>query len=399
MRPGPITRLALPAAMVLAAIGLVACSEGPGSTPDGPATSVDAASPGAPQTASGPAVRPDSREFREWLGSCDNGNACVAYTGTDTGGWLMVRQAAGPEARPEILVGLSAFAGADTVEGVQLNIDGEVQTLSAGPDGTMSYAVPAGRVPAVLARLASARTIQVGLGDTQASLPTAGASAAFLWIDERQGRLDTASALLRRGAGAAGNAGGAVPAAPALPRVQAAASVDQGTLAGAANPGADGDEAGVVLPAPIEALADVRQCREDTAYNEYLQKAVLAGRLSADTELWGVPCGSGAYNAMYDFYVTGPNGANPRKAVFPNADGETPQAEEGDIMGDGLVNPVFDPRTNTVSHFPKARGIGDCGIDQTWAWTGRAFVLTREASMGNCWGIVSDLWPTTWRTR
>ena len=380
---------------VLALMGLIACGEREAATSADPAATPDAAATSASQAAGGPAVRPESRTFREWLGSCDNGNACVAYTGTDTGGWLMVRQAAGPGAVPEILAGLSAFAGEDTVEGVQLNIDGQVQSLSAGPEGTMSYAVPAGRVPAVLARLASARTIQVGMGETQTSLPTAGASAAFLWIDDRQGRLDTTSALLRRGA----RATSAVPAAPALPRVQAAASVDQGTLGGASNPGEQGDEAGIALPATLEALAEVRQCREDTAYNEYLQKAVLAGRLSADTELWGVPCGAGAYNAMYDFYLTGPNGANPRKAVFPNADGEAPVAQEGDITGDGLVNPVFDPRTNTVSHFPKARGIGDCGIDQTWAWTGQAFVLTREASMGNCWGITSDLWPTTWRTR
>lgn len=376
----------------LALMGLIACGEREAAPAD-PGAAPGTASPGATQTASGSAVRPESRAFREWLGACDNGNACVAYTGTDAGGWLMVRQAAGTEARPEILAGLSAFSGEDFVTGVQLNIDGQVQTLSPGPEGTMSYAVPAGRVPAVLARLASARTIQIGAGETQTSLPTAGASAALLWIDDRQGRLDTTSALLRRGAGAVSG----VPAAPILPVVSAAASVDQGRLEGAADPGEQGGEAGVALPPSIEALADVRQCREDTSDNEYLQKAVLAGRLSADTELWGVPCGSGAYNAMYDFYVSESDGANARKVAFPSW--EPRERQEGDIAGDGLVNPVFDPRTNTIRHFPKGRGIGDCGMIQSWAWTGQAFVLTGEASMGDCWGIMPDLWPTTWRTR
>ncbi len=380
---------------LLALMGLIACGEREAGVPGDAATPPVSTAGGASQAAAGPAVRPEDRTFREWLGTCDNGNGCVAYTGTDTGGWLLVRQAAGPDAEPQILAGLSAFAGEDTVAGIQLNIDGQRQTLVAGPDDTMSYAVPADQVRAVLGRLATARTIMLGLGETQASLPTAGASAAFLWIDEKQGRLDTTTALIRRGDRPASS----VPAAPALPQVAAAPAVDQGALGGASDPGEQGGEADLTLPASLEALPAVKQCRSDTSYNEYLQKAVLAGRLSADTELWGVPCGAGAYNAMYDFYLTGSNGANPRKVAFPNWAGETPKAQEGDIVGDGLVNPVFDARTNTLTHFPRARGIGDCGTIQSWAWTGRAFVLTGEKTMGNCWGLSSDLWPTTWRTR
>lgn len=378
---------------LLALMTLAACGQGTERTAtDGAPAEQTVQAVGSP---SGAAVRPEDRAFREWYAACDNGNACSAYTGSDTGGFVMVRQGAGPDARPEILAGASAFAGADAVEGMTLTIDGEAAILDAGPSDTMSYAVPASQVADVLGRLAGAQTIRVGIGETQVDLPTAGASAAFLWIDEKQGRLNTTTALIRRGNGSASS----VPAAPVLPQVAAAPAVDQGTLAGANNPGEQGDEAGIALPASIAALAEVRQCREETSYNEYLQKAVLAGRLSATTELWGVPCGAGAYNAMYDFYLSGPNGADPRKVSFPNWEGETPTAQEGDIVGEGLVNPMFDPRTNTIRHFPRARGIGDCGIEQAWAWTGEAFVLTEERSMGNCWGIVPDLWPTTWRTR
>ena len=49
--------------------------------------------------------------------------------------------------------------------------------------------------------------------------------------------------------------------------------------------------------------------------------------------------------------------------------------------------------------FAKARGIGDCGAAQTWAWTGQGFTLTQESIMGECGGVPSDLWPVTWRTR
>lgn len=345
------------------------------------------------EAAPGPAVRPETRSFRDWCAGCDNGNTCFAYTGTDAGGWLMVRQAAGPDAAPEILAGLPAFSDEAAGRDLGLNVDGERQALILSGDDTQSHLVPAIDVQATLARLASARTITIAAGAEATLLPTAGASAALLWIDERQGRLGTSTALFRRGDRPVST----VPPAPLLPRVVPAALIDQGDFARASDPGEQGAEADLTLPAAIEALPEVKQCRADTAFNAYLQKAVLAARLSPDTELWGVPCDAGAYNAMYDFYLTAPGGSNPRKADFPSW--EPRERTEGDIAGDGLVNPVFDAGTNSLRHFPRARGIGDCGTIQSWTWTGRAFVLTSEASMGNCWGMPSNLWPTIWRTR
>ena len=338
-------------------------------------------------------ARPDTRSFRDWYASCDNGNACFAFTGTDAGGWLMVRQDAGPDAAPEIMVGLPAFSDETAGRDLALDLDSERQTLILSRGEALSHDVPTDDVRATLGRLASARALAIAAGADMTVLPTAGASAALLWIDERQGRLDTTTALIQRGNRPAST----VPSAPALPRVVPAAPVDQGNFARASDPGEQGAEADLTLPAAIEALPDVKQCRADTAFNEYLQKAVLAARLSPDTELWGVPCDAGAYNAMYDFYLTGPGGSDPRKADFPGW--EPRERTEGDIAGDGLVNPVFDAATSTLRHFPRARGIGDCGIIQSWAWTGEAFVLLEERSMGNCWGMPSNLWPTIWRTQ
>lgn len=374
----------------LTLLAVVGCNNGEAQSgradvPAGPSADVEAAA--------GPAVRPETRSFREWYAACDNGNTCVAYTGTDSGGWLMVRQAAGPGSAPEVLVGGSPFPDEGTDGILSLSLDGERQTLSAGSSETGSQVVPDDAVRDTLRRLASARALAVGTGEADTALPTAGASAALLWIDERQGRLDTTTALIRRGDRPAST----VPPAPLLPRVVPAAAIDQGEFARASDPGEQGAEADLTLPATIEALPEVKQCRADTAFNAWLQKAVLAARLTPDTELWGVPCDAGAYNAMYDFYLSGPGGANPRKAEFPGW--EPRERMEGDIAGDGLVNPVFDARTSTLRHFPRARGIGDCGTIQSWAWTGRAFVLTSESAMGNCWGMPASLWPTIWRTR
>lgn len=375
---------------LVALYGLVACNEGEGQA--GSVIAAEGPSAGV-QAQPGPAVRPETRSFRDWYAACDNGNTCFAYTGTDAGGWLMVRQMAGPEASPEVLVGGSPFSDDGTDGVLILTLDDERQTLSPGSSETRSHVVPDDAVRDTLRRLASARALAVGTGEAASALPTAGASAALLWIDERQGRLNTTAALIRVGDRPAST----VPPAPNLPRVVAATPVDQGDFARASDPGEEGAEAGLTLPAAIEALPEVKQCRADTAFSPYLQKAVLAARLSPDTELWGVPCDAGAYNAMYDFYLTGPDGSNPRKADFPSW--EPRERTEGDIGGDGLVNPVFDPASNSLRHFPRARGIGDCGTIQSWAWTGDAFVLTRETFMGECWGMPSTLWPTVWRTR
>ena len=176
----------------------------------------------------------------------------------------------------------------------------------------------------------------------------------------------------------------------------ALAPVDQTGLAGAADPQEDGDTAGLALPAALEALPDVKACRAETAFNDYLQKALLAARLEDGVELWGVPCSAGAYNIGYAVYVTGPNGAQPRAAEFPTWE-ERPEAE--DLAGEWLVNPVYEASTRTLSHFPRGRGIGDCGVIQSWTWVGGRFVLREERVMGECWGMSSDLWPTTWRSR
>jgi hypothetical protein len=304
----------------------------------------------------------------------------------------MVRLDAGGQATPQILAGLSAFAGEDEVSGLRLVLDGRSRTLDAGNRDSGS-AVPADQVRAALTDLAAAGSIVVRMGETEAALPAAGAAAAMLWIDERQGRLGAASALIRRGDRPASS----VPAPPALPRVEAAPAVDQGALAGAADPMEDGAAAGLALPAAVEALARVKACRAETSYNEYLRNAVFAARLGQNTQLWGVPCFSGAYNAGYDLYLTDGQGRAPRLARFPGWR-DAPR-EEGDIADEGLVNPVYDARANTIRHFPRGRGLGDCGTMQSWTWTGRAFVLNAERALGDCWGMSPALWPTTWRTR
>lgn len=351
------------------------------------------ADPATAATASGPAVEPRNRTFRDWHAVCDNGNRCVAYSGAATG-WIRVAIDAGPTAAPSVMIGLWPDDG-DALPGpVSVVVDGRRHATTPGPSDTGSATIAPGDVRAVIAELAAGQSLALTSGDQTADLPIAGVSAALLWIDERQRRLQTTTALIRRGDRPAS----AVPPAPTLPAVVAAPAVSQAGFEGALNPMADGDPPTIAVPAALRALPDVRQCHEDTAFNPYLQKAVTASRLNASTELWGIPCDSGAYNITYAYFLTGANGTNGRPARFPELD-DAATAADPDAEYNRLINPVYDPATRTLNAFSKARGLGDCGVMQAWTWTGQAFVLSREQMMEECWGMISDFWPTTWRSR
>lgn len=317
----------------------------------------------------GGAVASETKTFRDWFAVCDNGNDCWAFGPAAEGGtgWIGVRMAAGPDARPEVATG---FWG-ETQDGgaIRITVDGRALPTKRVPDDDGAILADP---RAAIAALASGRSMTLARdGETQA-MNLSGASAALLWIDERQGRLDTVAALIRKGDRPASE----VPAAPALPLVIAAPAVAQANLP--ADP-----------PAALAGRSDVAACRN--AWNPAtFEEGLSRARLDATTELWGVACGAGAYNFMTRWFLTGPNGSDPRPLLLRG----TSREEQ-----DELVNSEYDPTTRTLSQFSKGRGIGDCGVAATWTWTGRAFVLTEESVMGQCWGVGADRWPTTWRSR
>ena len=362
------------------AAALAACGAEPEKAQGAPAANASA------QTGASPAPQPTDRTFRDWLVGCDNGNDCVAFGGALEGGlgWIRVAMTAGPQGRPSIMAGLWASEGPENAAApLTLEIDGRAFTLALEPDSgdVGTGGVTPGDTAAVLRALAAARSLRVVKGSEAAPLSPNGASAALLWMDERQGRLNTTTALIRRGDRPAS----AVPAAPALPVVTPAPAADQTGM----SPGnSEGPPA--TLPAAFRNLPAVKECSENLSWNPDLFKGVSRDRLDADTELWGVPCDAGAYNFMMRFWITGPNGSDPRAIALQGVEGDPEYV---------LTNPEYDPETRTLRQFHKGRGIGDCGTFQKWTWTARGFVLSEEIGMGECWGVPLDLWPTRWRSR
>ena len=383
--------------IVAGAIGLAlatgACGQGTAETPakragpDTPAAATATAATADAETPSQAAPPSVTREFRDWQATCDNGNACSAFGFAPDydAGWVRIHMPAGPDAEPEIAFGQWSedFAAKDIPA---LMIDG--RSFRASRAGASDSGAPVGEITsgarAVIAAIAAAQSMEILAGDATAISPD-GASAALLWIDERQGRLGTRTALLRRGERPATG----VPAAPPLPALTPAPAADQTGF---------GDDK-QTLPASLRALTAVQDCLAESEHSEWLLQNVMSARLDARTELWAVPCGAGAYNVSHHWYLTGPGGGDPRPADLLGSEGRR-TGERAEVWPDNAtINGGYAPNARTITAFSKGRGIGDCGTSQTWLWTGRRFELQAEQSMGHCAGVHWDYWPTTWRTR
>lgn len=308
---------------------------------------------------------PESRVFRDWLAVCDNTNDCVAFGGASwAGGWIRIARPAGPGAAPSVHVNLWSSEGAMTAA-----LDGE--PLSLVEDSAVgAFAAP----DALATARALARGAQVTVdGDESAQISLSGVAAALLWIDERQGRLGASDAFMRPGDRDPSTA----PQAPARPVLHAAPAISQ--------TGFEGDAP--ALPGALTSLPAVADCREETAWNAHLQGETIAARLDPETVLWGVPCFAGAYNLGFRFWTI-TDDSPPEPVRFPGALSEP---------ADDLINPMYDPDTRILSAFAKGRGLGDCGLHQQWVWTASGFALALEVEMPECFAVLPDLWPVSWR--
>ncbi len=363
----------MPTMMLALAALLAACQSETAETVSRPATPDDQA---VATAASG--MPAEKRKFRDWIVACDNGNACAAIGPGDDGmGFVRVAIQPGPDALPGVTVGL--FPPPESGDrSLTIQIDDRTFPVSeqrdADPDDPPLGVVQA-ETPELIRAMAEGEAMTLGAGEEAVAISLSGASAALLWIDERQGRLDTPTALIRRGDE---RPAGAVPSPPSLPRVPVAPAVSQVGLPDVP-----------VLPDSLARDPAVLECAADVSHLDAEFTRPTVARLSDGVELWGVSCFAGAYNFGTAYWITGEGGRDPRPAVFAGATGEADNV---------LVNAAYDPDTRTIAAFNKGRGLGDCGVDQAWVWSGRAFVLIREASMSECWGVPSDLWPTTWRT-
>jgi hypothetical protein len=308
--------------------------------------------------------------FQDWTVGCDNGRSCHAVAlvpdhWPDDALTMSLRR--GPEAGALPVV---AFELGSDSNPVSVSADGRrlAARLIGGPDGE-TRAAPADSA-AVIAALRSAAKLQLHGADGKAlgSISLKGASAALLYMDDRQRRAGTATALVRRGTAPA-----AAPPPP-LPVVTA-------PPVSRARPIALGKAA-------LHALRRKHGCTLDEVGGP--EEAEFATLTAGDTLLL-LACGSGAYNVSFVPFVVR-RGGRAEIAPFDHRPGWW--AEEGKPM---LINATWDEERGLLTSYSRGRGLGDCGTNSEYAWDGRAFRLVEQAEMDECRG--SRDFIATWRAR
>lgn len=331
------------------------------------------------------AAEPQAKVFREWIAGCDNLGRCVARSLPDDtasfGASLILERASGATSPPVLALVLKA----DTLKApppvVTLTLDGQplpgAERLPPAEIVDLETArirFPAKEAEALIESARKATKIEASMLGERYEISLSGAVAALLWLDAQQGRLGTPTALIRKGITLAKTA-----AIPPLPVVVPVATT---TLPALPRP-----RAKALTAALRKRIGSTEPDCEDT---ESLREMDSAVPIAPGETLVMILCRGGAYNYTTGFWIVpGSDTAKARKPAFQRP---------GKAPGNMLVNAAYDPATGQIEFLEKGRGPGDCGSMGNYAWTGRAFVLTRYAEMSQCRGLLPDDWLVLWRS-
>lgn len=324
----------------------------------------------------------DPKTFRDWLAGCDNIKSCTALSlpaeAADNVAYLKLERPAGDTGNPVLTLRLRADEAKPphmlklSLDGVPFPAEGRSLAATRSDDDVLSVVFSPEQAEGLIAAARKATKLGATVAGKTYEVSLAGAVAAMLWIDERQSRLNTPSALIRKGSA------GSAPPAPALRVIEAQTSdrpalseKDAKTLAAALRR--------ALKPADRKACDDKRGTDADQAWP-----------LRDNRHLVALACSVGAYNVDAQLWlVPGRDVAKARRLELRSGGGED---------GTGVTNADFNPAKGELRYFAKGRGIGDCGVVGAYAWTGNGFVQSALSIMGECRMVGWDDWITLYRS-
>ncbi|HEX6742468.1 MAG TPA: DUF1176 domain-containing protein [Sphingomicrobium sp.] len=313
---------------------------------------------------------PKPAHFGNWIVACDNGRHCEALAlpaddGSDSEWTLHVTRDAPGAALPSV----EAAPAFEDPKAVRLRIDGRDTAFGFDRDGRA-----VGEPRALLAAIAAARKVEIVDAKSKAiaTIPVSGASAALRWMDDRQKRAGTVTALIARGARPASD----VPPAPPLPRI-------------ALPP---------VSKAPPRKLtaAAARAVRKGTNFcDDKPFEEVETYRLDAGHTVAIVPCMQHAYQTSYAVVVIDEAGKwRPAPIEQPEPPDKYWEASDAYV----LIEAGYSEDHRLLSMGYKGRGLADCGMGASWAWDGKMFRLASYYALNECRGAPPGTWPSRWQT-
>ena len=316
------------------------------------------------------------KSFEDWAVGCDNGRACTAVSlmEMESGeNQLTVQILRGPGRNDVAKLRIANVENRQPGSDVSFILDGTTQIATAqmpGDDAALEIALDAKAVTAL--KNGKALDLRDACGASLGSTSLQGMAAALLYIDDRQLRAKSVTALVANGPSPAN----AVPLPPPLPAIAAATIGKADTLKLSAQ-----DMARIHARTSCDAEDGSIEARE-------------AFRIDRKTWLALVPCGAGAYN-----YVTVPvlisSTASIRKMKVAEFDFAPGFSENGGPPL--LVNAGWDAATGHLSSYAKGRGLGDCGSAEDYVWDGKRFRLISKVAMEECRGVID--WIPVWQAK
>tara|TARA_R110002124_G_scaffold83253_2_gene218153 strand:+ start:433 stop:1518 length:1086 start_codon:yes stop_codon:yes gene_type:complete len=333
-----------------------------------------------------PAAQPgEIRTFGDWAVGCDNGDNCQAISlvpGEDGAGYedgegpVSIVRTAGSKDIFKIHI---TFEPRD-MDRYRMIVDGRL--VDTGPIVPGDYPIEivgadAKKVAAAIIR--GKRLVVQGPSDeiiTRISL--AGSSAALRYIDEKQDRAGTGTALVAKGSRAFR------PTTFEIPTIM----VDQW------DPAKLVPETGDIV-----ALVEASRCKDDRFGVVEDQVFPLGKRGNRYRVLVLISCGAGAYNFSSAPYVGEYVEDAPATSgwIFTPARFDHQPSWGGEGSDPLLVNASWGEQDQTISSYGKGRGLGDCGNAENYIWDGDSFRLIDASAMPKCRGAFE--WITTWRAK
>lgn len=307
------------------------------------------------------------RTFGDWSVGCDNTGTCTMESlgdgGTDFPRVAMrITRAAGAKGAYAIGFETPQQGAGATVTPISLTVDGRLVQVIA-TDGPAAAAI--------VASVAHAHDIRLAIDTGTLAIPANGAAAALRYIDGAQGRAGGVTAAVAKGDASAS----AVP--PAQAPLTIVATEPRGTPR---TPSAD----------ERAAMMRIAKCDRDTGGPEPADFAPKSFALGGGRTLVLIPCQVGAYNLSSAMFVIGAGAIAPAHVDAPSGFAATPA---GGGATPGIVGGEW--KDGMLSGEALGRGLGDCGVRQTFVWDGTMLRLSSQSEMRECRGNPNFI--PTWR--
>lgn len=335
--------------------------------------------------------------FKDWVVGCDNTLTCRAIglpkDPRDSEFRIVVERGAGANAVPKIWINTWHRGEELPPPPTKLLIDEQTIALTPLPDSEFISRVAPVDSLAFLAALASGRRLvllneegrRIALGFEEhlplreSDVSPDGAKAALRYLDDRQGRAGTVTALVAKGPAPAST----VPAPPSPPVIRL-------------------PPASTKAPFPIQkALAMARPMLKkelDDSDEEqcpgFLAEHATSYRLDATHSLilLFMPCGVEGSGGYTSYVVLIADDAKPdrlQRVTFPML--RTYSDDDGTV----LDNAEWYPEDRTLA-------TSECNYHRTYVWDGRSFRLSEWSEIDQCQGTYSRIFSdliTQWRAR